>query len=289
MIELIEKAKILSEALPYFKEFFGKNIVIKYGGSTMIDENLREVIARDIILLKYVGINPIVVHGGGKHITSMLNRLGKETEFLDGQRVTDAETVGIAEMVLTGQLNKNIVALIHKQGASAVGLSGKDGKLIEVRKKEVKDKDYGFVGEIVNVNVKIINVLEENGFIPIISPIGINSAGETFNINADAVAYAIASELKASKLIFLTDVKGVYKDINDEKSIISSLTDKSIKKYISEGIISGGMLPKLEMAIDTLEKGVKKIHIINGKIEHSILLEVFTKGGIGTEIVLEED
>lgn len=286
MIELIEKAQILSEALPYFKEFSGKNIVIKYGGSAMIDEKMREIVVRDIMLMKYVGINPIVVHGGGKHVTEMMNRLGKEAVFLDGVRVTDGETVSIAEMVLTGMINKSIVALFHKMGASAVGLSGKDGKLVEVKKKEHKDKDYGFVGEIVQVHPKIISVLEGNGFIPVISPIGIDSDGQTFNINADHVAYAIASEIKAEKLIFLTDVGGVYKDIKDPKSIIQTLSDNMLGELVKDGTISGGMLPKLEKSIETLKKGVRKIHIINGMIEHSLLLEVFTTGGIGTEIVL---
>ncbi len=288
MMKLIEKAKILSEALPYFKEFFGKNIVIKYGGSAMIDEKMRELVIQDIILLKYVGINPIVIHGGGKGITEMMEKLGKEAVFLNGVRVSDKETVDIAEMVLTGQVNKNLVALIHKYGAHSVGLSGKDGALIEVKTKEHVNggSNYGYVGEIVNVNTKIINVLEGNGFIPIISPIGINSEGETFNVNADDVAYAIASELKAAKLIFLTDVYGVYEDPDDEESVIPSLNEEKINNLTKQGIISGGMLPKLKLALDTLKKGVDKIHIINGMLEHSILLEVFTTGGIGTEIIL---
>ncbi len=286
-MELIDKAKILSEALPYFKEFFGKNIVIKYGGSAMIDEKMRELVVQDIILLKYVGINPIVIHGGGKGITEMMNKLGKEAVFHNGVRVSDKETVDIAEMVLTGQVNKNLVALIHKHGAKSVGLSGKDGALIQVKTKEhVNGKsNYGYVGEIVSVDTKIINVLEESGFIPIISPIGINEQGETFNVNADDVAYAIASELKSAKLIFLTDVYGVYENPDDDKSVIPTLNEKRINELKEKGIISGGMLPKLQMALDTLKQGVEKIHIINGMLEHSILLEVFTTGGIGTEIV----
>ncbi len=286
MDKLIEKAQILSEALPYIKKFYGTTMVIKYGGSAMIDAKLKETVIQDIVLMKYVGINPVVVHGGGNHISDLMKRLGKEVVFLDGLRVTDKETMDITEMVLTGAVNKEIVSLINLEGAKAVGISGKDGMLIQASKKVQSDnKDYGFVGQITKINPKIIEVLAQEGFIPVISPIGFSEDGHTYNINADIVAGEIAGALNASKLILLTDVRGVCRDMKDESTLISTLKISDLPSLKAEGIISDGMLPKMDSCIKAFETGVEKIHLIDGRIEHSILLELFTEGGIGTEIL----
>jgi acetylglutamate kinase len=288
MVKLIEKAEILTEALPYIKQFSGKTIVIKYGGSAMIEERLKDMVSLDIILMKYVGINPIIVHGGGKAISELMSRLGKDTIFLDGYRVTDQETMNITEMVLAGLVNKEIVSRIQNHGGNAVGISGKDSRLIVAQKKIHKadtDKDLGFTGEVVEVHSRILEVLEKEGFIPVVSPVAYGEGGFSYNVNADEAAAAIAMELKAEKLIFMTDVPGIMRDINDENSLITHLDIKDIDKLYREKIITKGMMPKVEAAARAIHQGVKKVHIIDGRIPHSILLEILTSGGIGTELV----
>ncbi|MDH4127776.1 MAG: acetylglutamate kinase [Spirochaetota bacterium] len=286
MMKLIEKANILIEALPFIKQFYGKTMIIKYGGSAMIDPRLKEMVIQDIILMKYVGINPVIVHGGGKHISELMQRLGKEVLFLDGLRVTDKETMDITEMVLTGAVNKEIVSLLNLHGGKAVGVSGKDGMLIEAKKKTIiNSKDYGFVGEITKINPKILEVLDQADFIPVVSPIGFSKDGHTFNINADNAAGEIAAALKASKLILLTDIRGVCMVKDDESTLISSLKISEVQGLKDNGIIKEGMLPKIDSCIKAFEKGVEKIHIIDGRISHSILLELFTEEGIGTQII----
>ena len=288
MVKLIEKAEILTEALRYIKQFSGKTIVIKYGGSAMIEERLKDMVSLDIILMKYVGINPIIVHGGGKAISELMSRLGKDTIFLDGYRVTDQETMNITEMVLAGLVNKEIVSRIQNHGGNAVGISGKDSRLIVAQKKIHKadtDKDLGFTGEVVEVHSRILEVLEKEGFIPVVSPVAYGEGGFSYNVNADEAAAAIAMELKAEKLIFMTDVPGIMRDINDENSLITHLDIKDIDKLYREKIITKGMMPKVEAAARAIHQGVKKVHIIDGRIPHSILLEILTSGGIGTELV----
>lgn len=282
MDELIFKASLLVEALPYFKEFYNQFIVIKYGGAAMEDSVLKEKVLTDIALLKYVGIKPVLVHGGGKHITEMCNKLGKTTQFIDGYRITDKETMEITEMVLTGSINKEIVSYLNQHGVKAVGISGRDANLIQAT---FMDPKYGYVGEIEKVDPTIIFDLEENGYVPVVSPIGTNRKGEAFNVNADLAASEIARAIKAKKLILLTDVNGIYRDINRSETFISSLTVSEAKKLIDEKIIVSGMLPKIRACMEALEDGVEKIHIINGKIPHSLLIELFTQAGIGTQIV----
>lgn len=282
MEKIIEKAGILIEALPYIKEFNGKIFVIKYGGSAMTDESIKESVIEDIVLMKLVGIKPVIVHGGGKEISTMLNKVGLKSEFVNGLRVTDKETVEVVEMVLSGKVNKSIVQLIQNHEINAVGISGKDGKTLKVAKKVVENADIGFVGEITDVNTKLILSLIENDFIPVIAPLGTDQEGQTYNINADYAASAIAGALGAEKLFFLTDVEGVLKDVNDKKSLISKIKLHEVEKYINEGIISGGMIPKVECCIEGIKKGVKNVHIIDGRIKHTMLLEIFTKNGIGT-------
>lgn len=283
---------VLIEALPYIQKFSNETIVVKYGGNAMVDENLKKSFALDIILMKYVGMNPVVIHGGGPQIGNFLKTLSIESRFVDGMRVTDKETMDIVEMVLVGKVNKEIVSLINQNGGQAVGLSGKDGKLISARKmKYVKEKgknqppeiiDIGMVGEIENVNNRVLLGLIENDFIPVIAPVGVGEEGETYNINADYVAGAIASSLKARKLILLTDTEGVF---DKDKELISSIKAGESGQLIADGIINGGMIPKVKCCLEALESGVNKAHIIDGRKEHSILLEIFTKGGIGTEII----
>jgi acetylglutamate kinase len=292
MEELINKATVLIEALPYIRRFYQKNIVIKYGGHAMVDERLKRSFALDIVLLKYIGLNPVVVHGGGPQIGRTLDRLGKKSEFRQGMRVTDAETMDVVEMVLVGKVNKEIVALINHHGGQAVGLSGKDGRLIEASKLHLykdqgEDKppeliDIGMVGEVKAVHPEIIQTLEASRFIPIIAPVGVGEHGETYNINADLVAGAVAAALKASKLILLTDVPGV---LDGEGKLVSSMTVERTGELIGKGIIKGGMLPKVRCALDALSEGVEKAHIIDGRVEHALLLEIFMDTGIGTEIV----
>lgn len=291
MKKLIEKANILIEALPYIRNFYGKTFVIKYGGAAQMEDNLKNSFAQDVVLLNFIGIKPVIVHGGGPKISEMMKRMGKEPTFIQGQRVTDKETMDIVEMVLGGLINKEIVALINNHGGKAVGLSGKDSSFIKAKKKVIKKAtetggeeiiDIGLVGEVDSVDPEILNSLEQDGFIPVISPIGVGSKGEAFNINADYVASAIASALKAEKLILLTDVTGI-KDKND--NVISSVNKKGIKKLIDEGTVSGGMLPKVQACTRAIDDGVKKTHIVDGRIPHCLLLEIFTKEGIGTEII----
>ncbi len=292
MEELISKATVLIEALPYIRKFYQKNIVIKYGGHAMVDERLKRSFALDIVLLKYIGINPVVVHGGGPQIGRTLERLGKKSEFRQGMRVTDAETMDVVEMVLVGKVNKEIVALINQHGGQAVGLSGKDGRLIEANKLHLyrnqgEDKppeliDVGMVGEVKAVHPEIIETLEASRFIPIIAPVGVGERGETYNINADLVAGSVAGALKASKLILLTDVSGV---LDGDGNLISSMNAERTQKLIDTGVIKGGMLPKVRCALDALSAGVEKAHIIDGRVEHAVLLEIFMDTGIGTEIV----
>lgn len=291
MKKLIEKANILIDSLPYIRNFYGKTFVIKYGGAAQIESELKDSFARDVVLLSFIGIRPVIVHGGGPKISETMKRMGKEPTFIQGQRVTDKETMDIVEMVLGGLINKEIVALINNHGGKAVGLSGKDGGLIKAKKKLFKKSakrgeeeviDIGLVGEVESVDPAILNSLERDGFIPVISPIGVGRSGETFNINADYVASAIASALKAEKLILLTDVPG----IKDKKgNVISTVPKKNVKKIIDDGTVSGGMLPKIQACTRALDSGVKKTHIIDGRVPHCLLLEIFTKEGIGTEII----
>ncbi|MEK6673632.1 MAG: acetylglutamate kinase [Nitrospirota bacterium] len=292
MERLIEKANTLIEALPFIRNFYGKTFVIKYGGAAQAEDALKDSFAQDVVLLNFIGIRPVIVHGGGPRINETMKRMGKEPAFVQGQRVTDRETMDIVEMVLGGLINKEIVALINSHGGRAVGLSGKDGGLIKARKKLLKkstDKgkeeliDIGLVGEVDYIDPGILNSLEKDGFIPVISPIGVGSNGEAFNINADYVASAVASALKAEKLILLTDVQG----IKDKYSkVISTVDKKGIKRLIGNGTISGGMLPKVQACTGALEGGVKKTHIVDGRVPHCLLLEIFTNEGIGTEIVV---
>ncbi len=285
---MIGRAELLMEALPYIREFQGKTLVIKYGGAAMEQAPLKELFALDVILLRYVGINPVIVHGGGPQIGAFMKRLGKESRFVGGMRVTDAETVEIVEMVLVGKINKEIVGLINHHGGKAVGLSGKDGNLIRARRlahrtPEGQEVDIGLVGEVEQVNPHAIRLLEENGFIPVIAPVGVGAGGETYNINADLVAGDVAAALAAEKLIHLTDVEGIQ---GEAGTLLSTLTRKDAERLIKAGVIEGGMLPKVESSLKALEGGTAKCHILDGRIPHAILLEIFTKEGIGTEIVL---
>ena len=293
MLTPIEKAKNLMEALPYIRKFANTTFVIKFGGNAMIEESLSHSFALDIILLSYVGIRPVVVHGGGPQIGRMMEKLGKQSTFIDGLRVTDKETMDIAEMVLTGDINKDIVSHINVNGGRAVGLSGKDGNLLMARKMLKKDKadpsktvDIGFVGEITSVNPTIINALDANQFIPVIAPIGFGENGETYNINADTAAGAIAGALKAEKLILLTDVEGVK---DTKGNLLSTLTETEVQRLIAAGDITGGMIPKVTCCCKALDEGVAKAHIIDGRVEHAVLLEIFTDIGIGTQIVQGTD
>ncbi|MCX7988917.1 MAG: acetylglutamate kinase [Thermodesulfovibrio sp.] len=286
-LELLEKAKILVEALPYIRKFYGKTFVIKYGGAAQKEIQLKNSFAQDIVLLNFIGIRTIVVHGGGPKITELMKRLGKEPSFVHGHRVTDRETMEIVEMVLGGVINKEIVQLINSHGGKAIGLTGKDGNLIKAKKKHIKineeETDIGFVGEIEDIATEILENLQRDSFIPVIAPIGFDKQGNSYNINADTVASSIAVAMGAEKLILLTDVKGIA----DEKGnhIPTLKIDESLK-LIEEKVISGGMIPKVYACLNALTGGVKKTHIIDGRIPHSLLLEIFTKKGIGTEIIL---
>lgn len=279
--DLTQKARILVEALPYIRRFYGKTIVIKYGGGAMAQGSLEEALALDVVLMWYVGIRPVVVHGGGPQIGQLLKRLGKESTFVGGMRVTDPETMEVVEMVL-GKINKDIVSLINRHGARAVGLSGKDAELIRARKLSRVDIDLGLVGEVREVNVDVIEALQKGGFIPVIAPVGVGEEGLAYNINADIVAGAVAGALKAEKLILLTDVPGV---MDREGRLLRSLTAQQARLLIQEGVIREGMIPKVQCCLEALQKGVGKAHIVNGTIPHAMLLEVFTDRGIGTEIV----
>ena len=293
MQEKIDKATILIEALPYIRKLRGQTIVIKYGGNAMVNEELKQSVMDDITLLKYIGINPVIVHGGGPDISSMLKEVNVESHFVNGLRYTDAKTMSIAQMVLIGKTNKEIVSALNLKGAKAVGICGIDGNLIEAEKLtkdgDGNDIDVGYVGKITNINTHVIEMLANDEYIPIIAPIGVGKDGQSYNINADTVAAEVAVALKASKLITLTDVRGVLRDNEDgTKSLIGQLDIPSIKECKEQGIITGGMIPKVEGCLDTVVRGVRRAHIIDGRIPHSIILEMFTKKGIGTMIVKDK-
>jgi acetylglutamate kinase len=273
-------ARVLTEALPYIRRFGGKTIVIKYGGSAMEDETLKSSFARDVVLMKLVGLNPVIVHGGGPQIDELLGKLGKGREFVDGMRVTDAETMKVVEMVLGGAVNKEIVALINQHGGRAIGVTGKDDGLIRARKLGGR-KDLGFVGEVAAVRPEVIRHLEDGGFIPVIAPIGIDDDGQSYNINADLVAGKIATVLKAEKLILLTNTAGV---LDAAGKVLTGMTYQQVDELIANGTITGGMLPKISTALDAVKSGVKSAHIIDGRVQHAVLLELFTDEGVGTLI-----
>ena len=282
--QVISKAQTLIEALPYIKKFQGKTIVVKYGGSAMLDENLKYNVIEDVALLKLVGLKPVIVHGGGKEISKWVEKIGKEPEFINGLRVTDGETMEIAEMVLS-KVNKSLVSMMQKVGLKAVGISGKDGGLFTVKKRLPGGKDIGYVGEITKVDTEVIDALVDQDFIPVIAPIGVSEEYEDYNINADDAACAVASALNAEKLAFMTDIEGVCMDPNDKSTFISILTLNEANKMIKDGFIGGGMLPKLRNCIDAVKNGVSRVHILDGRKEHCLLLEFFTKKGIGTAII----
>lgn len=282
----LEKAEVLIEALPYIQRFNRKIIVIKYGGAAMADENLKKMVIQDAVFLKLAGFKPVIVHGGGKEISSWLTKIGKKPEFINGLRVTDAETMEIAEMVLN-KVNKGLVQLVGQLGVKAAGISGKDGMLLKCEKKLSGGKDIGFVGNVTEVNPKIIYDLLEKDFLPIICPIGFDDDYTSYNINADDAACAIAKALNAEKLVFLTDVEGVYRDFEDKSSLISELHLEEARQLIDSGVMGGGMLPKLNNCVDAVESGVSRVHIMDGRTPHCLLLEIFTDKGIGTAILSE--
>jgi acetylglutamate kinase len=289
----VERADILLEALPYIRRFYNKTVVIKYGGHAMVHEELKKMFAMDVVMMKYIGINPVVVHGGGPQIGTILKKFGKESRFVQGMRVTDEETMSIVEMVLVGQVNKEIVGLINHHGGKAVGLSGKDGNLIQAEKyylseERAKDTppeiiDIGLVGKVREINAKLILSLAAEGFIPVIAPTGAGEKGETYNINADIVAGEVAAALRAEKMVLLTDVPGV---MDKKGSLINTMTDRDALAFIDDGTISGGMYPKVKCCLKALKGGVQKAHIVDGRLKHAVLLEMFTDKGIGTEIVV---
>ncbi|MGI6068844.1 MAG: acetylglutamate kinase [Blautia sp.] len=283
----LDKAEVLIEALPYIQRFNRKIVVVKYGGSAMVDEELKRNVIKDVVLLKLVGFKPIIVHGGGKEISRWVGKVGMEPQFINGLRVTDAETMEVAEMVL-GKVNKELVTLVESLGIKAVGISGKDGGLLKVEKKLSDGQDIGFVGEVKKVDPKVLYDLLEKDFLPIVFPVGMDEDFHTYNINADDAACAIAEALKAEKLAFLTDIEGVYRDYNDPDSLISELHVDEAEKLITDGHVGGGMIPKLQNCIDAIENGVNRVHILDGRIPHSLLLEIFTNKGIGTAILRED-
>ncbi|MGB9761565.1 MAG: acetylglutamate kinase [Caldimicrobium sp.] len=295
-MDILEKARILISALPYFRNFYGKIIVIKYGGHAMVAEDLKQAFSQDIVLMKYVGIKPIIVHGGGPQISQVMEKMGLKPTFIEGQRVTDAETMNVVEMVLVGTVNKQIVSLINQAGGKAVGLSGRDGNLIEVEKMTLyrytgEDRppeiiDIGRVGKVKQVNPEVLLTLIEKDFIPVIAPVGVGPGGEAYNVNADLVAGAIAGSLKAEKLIYLSDITGV---LDEEGVLISTLYVDQIEELIERKIARGGMIPKLKSAKKALNQGVKKVHIIDGRIPHSLLIELFTDEGLGTQILPRDE
>lgn len=282
MKRYMDKVETLLEALPYIKKFYGSTVVIKYGGSAMTSQELKNSVMQDIALLKFVGLKPVIIHGGGPEINKELSLIGKKSEFINGLRVTDEETMQIVEMVLSGKINKEIVAELQLQGLKAVGISGKDGGTIISKKKIIDEGDLGLVGEIEAVDTKLIQTLMDNDFVPVVAPIGGDGKGETYNINADYAAVAIAGALDAIKLIYLTDVSGVLKDVNDPASIIPFIKVEKIKEMVANGTIVGGMVPKVECCIAGVEAGVSNVHILDGRQEHCLLLEIFTPQGIGT-------
>lgn len=288
MQEVMEKAQVLVEALPYIQRFNRKIIVVKYGGSAMIDKELKKHVIQDVTLLKLVGFKPIIVHGGGKEISRWVEKTGMQPEFVNGLRKTDAATMEIAEMVLN-KVNKSLVQMVEELGVNAIGISGKDGGLLRVEKKYSDGQDIGYVGEITEVNPKILEDLLERDFLPIVCPIGMDANYETYNINADDAACAIAQAVQAEKLAFLTDIEGVYKDPADKSTLISELTVSEARELIADGFIGGGMLPKLNNCMEAIEKGVSRVHILDGRIAHCLLLEIFTNKGIGTAILDDKE
>lgn len=288
-----DKANVLVEALPYIEDFYGKIVVIKYGGNAMINDVLKEKVMEDIALMRFVGIHPVIVHGGGPEITGFLQKLGKESSFVSGLRVTDEETVEVAEMVLDGKINSEIVKRMNRRGVRAVGLSGEDANLIRAKKKLAtiyenetpKEVDIGYVGEVAAINTDILETLIQNDYVPVIAPIGIGVGGENYNINADYVAAKVAGALQVERLILLTDIEGVYKDFDDKDSFISILTAAKAREYIKDGTIKGGMIPKIEACLSALDDGVAKAHIIDGRLPHSLILEMFTAEGVGTQVI----
>jgi acetylglutamate kinase len=288
MNKWLEKAETLIEALPYIQEFQGKIIVVKYGGSAMVDHELKKNVIRDVALLKLIGLKPIIVHGGGKEITRWVNKAGLETQFINGLRVTDKATMEIAEMVLN-KINKGLVSMMEKIGVKSVGISGKDGSLLRVVKKFSNGQDIGYVGEVTKVNTGILESLIAHDFVPVVCPIGSDSEYHSYNINADDAACAIATAMKASKLAFLTDIEGVYQNPEDKTSLISELTVSQAEELMANGNVGGGMLPKIQNCVDAVKAGVDRVHILDGRMEHSLLLEFFTKTGIGTVLIGEQE
>jgi acetylglutamate kinase len=296
MMTTVEKAGVLVEILPYIQKFTGKTFVIKYGGNAMLNADLKNSVIQDIALMKYIGLRPVVVHGGGPEITALLKQMGKQSSFVSGLRVTDEETMAAAEMVLAGKINTELVAMLNTHGARAVGLNGKDAGLIKARKHlatvyeegQAREVDIGFVGDVAEVKPDILWTLLNNDYIPVIAPVGAGAAGESYNINADYVAGEIAGALRAEKLILLTDVEGIYRDYHDKSTFVSTLGFADAKRMIREGSIDGGMIPKVEACIRALSGGADKAHIIDGRQSHSLLLEIFTDTGIGTEVVKGE-
>ena len=286
MEQVIAKAQTLIEALPYIQKFNGKKVVVKYGGSAMLDEELKYNVIKDVALLKLIGMKPIIVHGGGKEISKWVEKIGKEPEFINGLRVTDAETMEIAEMVLS-KVNKGLVQMMQKLGLNAVGISGKDAGLLTVTKKMPGGKDIGYVGEVKAVNSKVLDTLIENDFIPVIAPFGSSEEFESYNINADDAACAVAKAISAEKLVFLTDIEGVFIDPTDRNTLISEMDVQEAKAFIEKGVVGGGMLPKLTNCIDAIENGVSRVHVLDGRVKHCLLLEFFTEKGIGTAILKE--
>lgn len=288
----MEKARVLIEALPYIQTFYGKTVVIKYGGHAMVNDHLKQSFARDVVLMRYIGLRPIVIHGGGPQIGEVLKRMGIQSTFVQGLRVTDSETMSVVEMVLGGKVNKEIVTLINQSGGRAVGLGGKDGRLLQAKKMHVYQSrgedlppeiiDAGMIGEITAVDAAVLKALEDSQFIPVIAPIGVGAEGESYNINADLVAGAVAGALKATKLILLTDVPGV---LDKDGKLVQSLTTEQAGKMLSDGFITGGMIPKVNCCLKALTEGVEKAHIIDGRIEHAVLLEIFTQSGVGTQVI----
>ena len=283
----LDKAEVLIEALPYIQRFNRKIIVVKYGGSAMVDEQLKKTVIQDVVLLKLVGFKPIIVHGGGKDISRWVSKVGKEPQFINGLRVTDGETMELAEMVLN-KVNKELVAMVESLGVKAVGVSGKDGNLLKVEKKYSNGQDIGFVGNITEVNPKILSDLLEKDFLPIVCPVGMDENYQTYNINADDAACAIAKQMHAEKLAFLTDIEGVYRDPQDPSTLISKLFVKEARDLIHSGNVGGGMIPKLQNCVDAIEGGVSRVHILDGRIKHCLLLEIFTDKGIGTAILRKD-
>lgn len=286
--DVMSKANVLIEALPYIQKFRDKIVIVKYGGSAMLDEKLQEDVIKDVAILKLVGMRPIIVHGGGKEISKWVSLLGKEPRFVQGLRVTDEDTMEVAEMVL-GKVSKHLVQMMQKLGLKAAGICGKDGGTLKCKKKYANGEDIGFVGEITEVDTTLITTLLDNDYIPVIAPIGMDENFLSYNINADDAACAIATAMRAEKLAFLTDIEGVYRDFNDKDSLISVLTLEAADELLNSGVIGGGMLPKLTNCIDAVKEGVSRVHIMDGRIEHSLLLEFFTNKGIGTAIISSEN